>query len=178
MSKILLIILISLFSLTVISCSSSDGDSSTTPTTDEDTTTTTTPTTTNTCPAKNWWQLMEGSTSRNVSLFGNPTLSRHSEQGSGRVLYVDQAALSQYPKRDNYLLFDPFDADINYPYVMKGYPRGNTIWQSGNDQVDLSANAPVLSDNFTLEARVYSDNITLNYHWRSIMGSNQGVNAA
>jgi hypothetical protein len=61
---------------------------------------------------------------------------------------------------------------------MKGHPHGNTIWQSGNDQVDLSANAPVLSDNFTLEAWVYSDNITLNYHWRSIMGSEQGVNAA
>ena len=112
------------------------------------------------------------------AFFSTPTLSRHSEQGSGRVLYVDQAALSQYPKRDNYLLFDPFDADINYPYVMKGYPRGNTIWQSGNDQVDLSANAPVLSDNFTQEAWVYSDNITLGYHYRSIMGSEQGVNAA
>ena len=121
---------------------------------------------------------MEGSTSRNVSLFATPTLSRNSERTGGNDLYVDQAALSQYPKRDNYLLFDPFDADINYPFVMKGYPRGNTIWQSGNDQVDLSANAPVLSDNFTLEAWVYSDNITLNYHWRSIMGSEQGVNAA
>ena len=129
MSKILQMILISLFSLTVISCSSSDGDSSTTPTTDEDTTTTSS--TPNTCPAENWWQLMEGSTSRNVSLFSTPTLSRHSEQSSGKVLYVDQAALSQYPKRDNYLLFDPFDADINYPYVMKGHPHGNTIWQSG-----------------------------------------------
>jgi hypothetical protein len=121
---------------------------------------------------------MEGSTSRNVSLVGNPTLSRHSERTSGNDLYVDKAALSQYPKRDNYLLFDTFDADINYPFVMKGHPHGNTIWQSGNDQVDLSTNAPVLSDNFTLEAWVYSDNITLNYHWRSIMSSNQGVNAA
>ena len=106
MSKILQIILISLFIFTVISCSSSDGDSSTTSTTDEDTTTTTP----NTCPAENWWQLMDGSTSRNVSLFATPTLSRHSEQSSGRVLYVDQAALSQYPKRDNYLLLDRFDA--------------------------------------------------------------------
>jgi len=180
MSKILQIILISLFSLTVISCSkSSDDDSSTTSTTsttDEDTTTTSS--TSNTCPAENWWQLMEGSTSRNVSLFGNPTLSRNSERTSGNDLYVDQAALSQYPKRDNYLLFDPFDADINYPFVMKGHPHGNTIWQSGNDQVDLSENAPVLTDNFTQEAWVYSDNITLNYHWRSIMGSEQGVNAA
>ena len=49
----------------------------------------------------------------------------------------------------------------------------------GNDQVDLSsANAPVLSDNFTQEAWVYSDNITLKNHYRSIMGSEQGVNAA
>ena len=39
MSKVLYIILISLFSLTVISCSSSDGDSSTTSTTSDDTTT-------------------------------------------------------------------------------------------------------------------------------------------
>ena len=40
MSKVLYIILISLFSLTVISCSSSDGDSSTTSTTSDDDTTT------------------------------------------------------------------------------------------------------------------------------------------
>ena len=40
MSKVLYIILISLFSLTAISCSSSDGDSSTTPTTSDDDTTT------------------------------------------------------------------------------------------------------------------------------------------
>jgi hypothetical protein len=177
MSKILQIILISLFSLTVISCSSKDDDSSSTSTTSGDTTTTSS--TSDVCPAENWWQLMDGSTSRNVSFFGNPTLNRHSEQGSGRVLYVDQAALSQYPKRDNYLLFDTFDADINYPYVTKNHPHGSTIWQSGNDQVDLSAaNAPVLSDNFTQEAWVYSDNITLAYHYRSIMGSEQGVNAA
>ena len=103
MNKVLYLILISLFSLTVISCSSSDSGSSTTPTTtnDDTTTPTTTTTATNTCPAENWWQLMEGSTSRNVSLFGNPTLSRHSEQSSGKVLYVDQSALSQYPKREN-----------------------------------------------------------------------------
>jgi len=177
MSKILQIILISLFSLTVISCSkSSDDDSSTTSTTsttDEDTTTTSS--TSNTCPAENWWQLMEGSTSRNVSLFAPRTLSRHSEQGSGRVLYVDQAALSQYPKRDNYLSFDVFDADIDWG---EKSPFGG----HGNDQVDLSANAPVLSDNFTQEAWVYSDNITssggLSYHYRSIMGSGQGMHAA
>ena len=157
MNKILYIILISLFSLTVISCNSSDSGSSTTPTTSDDNTTTTTTTTTtpNTCPAENWWQLMEGSTSRNVSLFAPRTLNRHSEQGSGRVLYVDQAALSQYPKRDNYLSFDVFDADIDWTWEMKGHPHGSYIWPSGggNDQVDLGANAPVLSDNFRSEER-------------------------
>ena len=176
MKKFLFVFLISCFSLTIISCAKKDDSSSSS--SSSGTTTTTTSSTSNVCPAENWWQLMEGSTSRNVSLFATPTLSRNSERTGGNDLYVDQAALSQYPKRDNYLLFDPFDADINYPFVMKGYPRGNTIWQSGNDQVDLSANAPVLSDNFTQEAWVYSDNITLGYHYRSIMGSEQGVNAA
>jgi len=118
---------------------------------------------------------MEGSTSRNVSLFAPRTLNRHSEQGSGRVLYVDQAVLSQYPKRDNYLSFDVFDADIDWG---EKSPFGG----HGNDQVDLSANAPILIDNFTQEARVYLDNITssggLSYQYRSIMGSGQGQHAA
>ncbi len=176
MKKIIFILLSTFLSLTIISCGGSDDSGSSTDTTQN----TTEVAIHNTCPAKNWWQLMEGSNSRNVSLFGNPTLSRHSEQGSGKVLYVDQAALSQYPKRDNYLLFDTFDADINWTWVMKGHPHGNVIWPAGggNDQVDLSESAPVLSDNFTQEAWVYSDNITLNYHYRSIMGSEQGVNAA
>ncbi len=176
MKKVLYIILITLFSLTVISCSKDDDSSSTSTTTttaSDDTSTTTT--IANTCPAKNWWQLMEGSTSRNVSLFAPRTLNRHSEQGSGRVLYVDQAALSQYPKRDNYLSFDVFDADIDWG---EKSPFGG----HGNDQVDLSANAPILIDNFTQEARVYLDNITssggLSYQYRSIMGSGQGQHAA
>ena len=180
LNKILHIILISLFSLTFISCAKKSSDDSSSSTDNTTTTTTTTTTTSNTCPAENWWQLMEGSTSRNASFFGNPTLNRHSEQGSGRVLYVDQAALSQYPKRDNYLSFDVFDADIDWTWEMKGHPHGSYIWPSGggNDQVDLSANAPVLSDNFTQEAWVYSDNITMDYHYRSIMGSGQGLHAA
>jgi len=177
MKKFLFVFLISCFSLTIISCSKKDDSSSSSSSSGATTTTTTS----NICPAENWWQLMEGSTSRNVSLFGNPTLSRHSEQGSGRVLYVDQAALSQYPKRDNYLLFDTFDADVNWTWVMKAHPHGGYIWPAGggNDQVDLSEeNAPVLTNNFTQEAWVYSDNITLNYHYRSIMGSEQGLSAA
>ena len=107
MKKILQILLISCFSLTIISCAKKD-DSSSSSSSSGTTTTTTATTTPNACQT-------EGSTSRNVSLFSTPTLSRHSERSGGKVLYVDQAALSQYPKRDNYLLFDPFDADINYP---------------------------------------------------------------
>ncbi len=173
MKKFLFVFLISCFSLTIISCSKKDDSSSSSSSSGA--------TTSNICPAENWWQLMAGSTSRNVSLFSTPTLSRHSEQGSGRVLYVDQAALSQYPKRDNYLLFDTFDADVSWTWVMKAHPHGGYIWPAGggNDQVDLSEeNAPVLTDNFTQEAWVYSDNITLNYHYRSIMGSEQGLSAA
>jgi len=180
MSKILQIILISIFSLTVISCNKRDEFVSRKYQKFFDRYSTTS-STSNVCPAENWWQLMEGSTSRNVSIFAPRTLSRHSEQGSGRVLYVNQAALSQYPKRDNYLLFDTFDADVNWTWVMKAHPHGSYIWPAGggNDQVDLSEeNAPVLTNNFTQEAWVYSDNITLNYHYRSIMGSEQGVNAA
>ncbi|SVE45080.1 uncharacterized protein METZ01_LOCUS497934, partial [marine metagenome] len=115
MKNILYILLISFISLTIIfSCAKTDDSSRSSRSS-----------TSNVCPAENWWQLMDGSTSRNVSLFSTPTLSRHSEQGSGRVLYVDQAALSQYPKRDNYLLFDTFDADIDWTWEMKGHPHGS-----------------------------------------------------
>ena len=57
---------------------------------------------TSSVPEEMFFQRLDGST---------PTLSRHTEQSIGRVLYVDQAALSQYPKRDNYLLFDTFDVN-------------------------------------------------------------------
>ncbi|SVC61809.1 uncharacterized protein METZ01_LOCUS314663, partial [marine metagenome] len=158
MKKIIFIFLSTFLSLTLISCAKIDESSfcrkfihrevrkvlqeKTTFCSSSLSETTTTSSTSNTCPAENWWQLMEGSTSRNVSLFGTPTLSRNSERTSGIDLYVDQAALSQYPKRDNYLSFDVFDADIDWG---EKSPFGG----HGNDQVDLSANAPVLSDNFT-----------------------------
>ena len=97
MNKVLYIILISLFSLTVISCAKED-DSSSSSSSSGTTTTTTTTTTSNACQTA-------GSTSRNDSLIVTPTLSRHAEQSGGRVLYVDKSALSQY-QTDHYLLFD------------------------------------------------------------------------
>jgi len=173
MNKIIFIFLSAFLSLTLISCAKEDDSSSSSSSTAS----------TQTFVDSNFCRITKNTSRRNSSLIVNDRRSdssRHTEQSGGRVLYVDQAALSQYPKRDNYLLFDTFDAYIEWKWVMKAHPHGGYIWPSGggNDQVDLSENAPVLSDNFTQEAWVYSDNITLNYHYRSIMGSEQGVNAA
>ena len=150
MNKVLSIILISLFSLIIISCakkddsSSSSSSSGTTTTTTDDTTTTAT-TTPNACQT-------EGSTSRNVSLFSTPTLSRHTEQSIGRVLYVDKSALSQY-QRDDYLLIDPFRSNS------EGFSdlMCNRIGTDICDRVDLSDAAPILGNQFTQEAWFYYD---------------------
>jgi len=87
MKKFLFVFLISCFSLTVISCAKKDDSSSSSSSSGTTTTTTTTPT-------RNACQI-EGSTSRNDSLFSTPTLNRHTEQSIGRELYVDKSALSQ-----------------------------------------------------------------------------------
>jgi len=139
MNKVLSIILISLFSLIIISCAKKD-DSSSSSSSSGTTTTTTATTTPNACQT-------EGSTSRNVSLFSTPTLSRHTEQSIGRVLYVDKSALSQY-QRDDYLLIDPFDSNSEMCER-----TGTDIC----DRVDLSDAAPILGNQFTQEAWFYYD---------------------
>ncbi len=121
----------------------------TTTTTATITATTTATTTRNACQ-------IEGSTSRNDSLFSTPTLSRHTEQSIGRVLYVDKSALSQY-QRDDYLLIDPFRSHSDLREWAKGFPdlmctRDGPIIC---DRVDLGDSAPVLGNQFTLEARFY-----------------------
>jgi len=144
MKKGLFIILISLFSLIIISCAKKD-DSSSSSSSSGTTTTTTTTTTRNACQT-------EGSTSRNDSLFSTPTLSRHTEQSIGRVLYVDKSALSQY-QRDDYLLIDPFRSNSEgFPHLMC-----NRIGPLICDRVDLSDAAPTLGNQFTLEAWFYYD---------------------
>ncbi|MDP7445255.1 MAG: hypothetical protein QGF64_06290, partial [Candidatus Poseidoniia archaeon] len=92
MNKVLSIILISLFSLIIISCAKKDDSSSSSSSSGTSTTTTSTTTTT---PTLNACQT-DGSTSRNDSLIVTPTSSRHAEQSGGRLLYVDKSALSQY----------------------------------------------------------------------------------
>jgi len=156
MKKIFFILLSTFLSLTIISCakeddsSSSSSSSGTTTTTTDDTTTTAT-TTPNACQT-------EGSTSRNDSLFSTPTLSRHTEQSIGRVLYVDKSALSQY-QRDDYLLIDPFRSHSDLREWAKGEPdlMCNRDGPIICDRVDLGDSAPVLGNRFTLEARFYFD---------------------
>ena len=150
MNKVLSIILISLFSLIIISCAKKD-DSSSSSSSSGTTTTTTATTTPNACQT-------EGSTSRNDSLFSTPTLSRHTEQSIGRVLYVDKSALSQY-QRDDYLLIDPFRSHSDLREWAKGFPdlmctRDGPIIC---DRVDLPETVPTLGNQFTLEARFYYD---------------------
>ena len=142
MKKILFLFLSTFISLIIISCAKND-DSSSSSSSSGTTTTTTATTTPNACQT-------EGSTSRNVSLFSTPTLSRHTEQSIGRVLYVDKSALSQY-QRDDYLLIDPFRSNSEgFPHLMC-----NRIGPLICDRVDLSDAAPILGNQFTLEARFY-----------------------
>jgi len=151
MKNVLFIILISLLSLTIISCAKED-DSSSSSSSSGTTTTTTTTTTPNACQT-------EGSTSRNDSLIVTPTLSRHTEQSGGRLLYVDKSALSQY-QTDHYLLFDLLESQHTgsrfkgtcysfAPVAGRKYPC---------DAVDLSNNAPSLGNQFTQELRFKIDN--------------------
>jgi len=139
MKNVLFLFLLTLLSLTIVSCAKKD-DSSSSSSSSGTTTTTTATTTPNACQT-------EGSTSRNDSLFSTPTLSRHTEQSIGRVLYVDKSALSQY-QRDDYLLIDPFDSNSEMCER-----TGTDIC----DRVDLSDAAPILGNQFTLEARFYYD---------------------
>ncbi|MDP7609761.1 MAG: LamG domain-containing protein, partial [Candidatus Marinimicrobia bacterium] len=141
MNKVLYIILISLFSLTVISCNSSDSGSSTTPTTSEDNTTTPTTSTSQTFVDANFCRLTKNTSNRNSSLIVNERKSdSRSSKRTGRVKYVDKSALSQY-QTDNYLLLDQFDLDS----------------ELGIDAVHLTNNPPDIGNNFTVELRFQFD---------------------
>jgi len=157
MNKVLSIILISLFSLIIISCAKKD-DSSSSSSSSGTTTTTTATTTPNACQ-------IEGSTSRNDSPFSTPTLSRHTEQSIGRVLYVDKSALSQY-QRDDYLLIDPYRSNSDFCGNIRP-PRGVPV---NCDEVDLGDSGPILGSQFTQEAWIWPDKTTWPRH-REIMGA-------
>ena len=149
MNKVFYIILISLFSLTIISCSSSsDGGSKSTDntTTTTDNTTTTTDNTTGSSQTfvdSNFCRITKNTSRSNSSLIVNDRRSDSRSSGrTGRVMYVDKSSQSKY-KTDNYLLLDQFDID--------------SVYVGGMDAVDLSGAAPTLGSQFTLEARFYYD---------------------
>ena len=154
MKKILFLSLSIFLSVTIISCAKKDDSSSSSSSTDN----------LDTSNSDNICQT-EGSTSRNVSLVVTPTLSRHSEQ-TGRVLYVDKSALSQY-QRDDYLMMDPYSSNYffcgNIGGGMKGVP-------DNCDEVDLGDSGPILGSEFTQEAWIWSEKTTWPWH-REIMGA-------
>ncbi|HIO42614.1 MAG TPA: hypothetical protein EYN33_01195, partial [Gammaproteobacteria bacterium] len=131
MNKVLYIILISLFSLTIISCAKNDDSSSSSSSSDANSSTDNSD---NSCPLDN----NRASTNRSDSETG----SRSSEQ-TGRVLYVDKSALSQY-QTDDYLLLDPYRSNSNFCGNIRP-PRGTPV---NCDEVDLGDSGPILGSQF------------------------------
>ena len=143
MSKILYIILISLFSLTVISCAKIDEGS--------------------VCLDIN--SKVRKVLQEKTTFCDRSESSSSSESSSGAnatsscpgciVLYIDKESLSKY-KTDNYLLLDPFEghrqnglktADFEFYHESSSFP----------DFIDLTENAPTLGDTFTIEMWIWSD---------------------
>ena len=158
MNKVLYIILISLLSLTIISCSKKDDSASSSSSTS----------TSQTFVDANFCRLTKNTSSRNSSLIVNDRRSdssRHTEQSIGRVLYVDKSALSQY-QTDDYLLIDPYDSNSDFCGNIRP-PRGVP---DNCDEVDLGDSGPILGSQFTQEASIWPDKKTWPRH-REIMGA-------
>jgi len=143
MSKILYIILIYLFSLTVTSCAKIDEGS----------------------VCLNINSKVRKVLQEKTTFCDRSESSSSSESSSGAnatsscpgciVLYIDKESLSKY-KTDNYLLLDPFEghrqnglktADFEFYHESSTFP----------DMIDLTENAPTLGDTFTIEMWIWSD---------------------
>ena len=158
MKNIFYIILISFFSLTLISCSKKDDSASSSSSTS----------TSQTFVDANFCRLTKNTSNRNSSLIVNDRKSdssRHTEQSIGRVLYVDKSALSQY-QTDDYLLIDPYDSNSDFCGNIRP-PRGVPV---NCEEVDLGDSGPILGSQFTQEASIWPDKKTYPLH-REIMGS-------
>ena len=133
MKNIIYIFLSAFLCLTLISCSRKDDSSSSESSTAS----------TQTFVDANHCRLTKNTSSRNSSLIVNDRKSDSKSSGrTGRVMYVDKSALSQY-QTDNYLLLDGFDLDSDYV--------------GGLDGVHLTNNPPDIGNNFTLELRFQFD---------------------
>ena len=136
MNKVLYIIIISLFSLTGISCSNKDNSSSSSSSTDN----LDTSTSDNFCQQANYIS--------SVSHLTSDTVSRSSNR-MDKVLYVDRKELSNY-SADPYLSFDIFKG---FQFEGDKEDRDNKSFekheQNEFDRIDLSESAPSLSATFT-----------------------------
>ena len=142
MNKVFYIILISLFSLTLISCSKKDDSASSSSSTSSSTSTS------QTLVDSNFCRITKNTSSRNSSLIvnGKKSVTRSSKR-KGSDKYVDKSALPQY-QTDNYLYLDKFDSN---------YDIGTSYADGGTEGVNLSDNAPLLGNTFTQELRFYYD---------------------
>ena len=151
MKNIFYIIFISLFSLTLISCSKKDDSASSSSSTSSSTPTS------QTFVDANFCRLTKNTSNRNSSLIVNETeLNARSSKRKGRDKYVDKSALPQY-QTDNYLLLDhfwPHNSSMEYQHV--SWYLG---WQYDIflDSADLTNNPPTLGNQFTIELRFKYD---------------------
>jgi len=142
MKNIFYIILISVFSLTLISCSKKDDSASSSSSTSSSSGTS------QTLVDSNFCRITKNTSSRNSSLIVNEKKSdTRSSKRTGRVLYVDKSAVAQY-ETDDYLYLDKFDSN---------YDIGTSYADGGTEGVNLSDNAPLLGNTFTQELRFYYD---------------------
>jgi len=138
MSKILYIILISLFSLTVISCAKKDDSSSS---------------------SSSSSGADESSSGVDESFSGVDESSSGANKTSSCpdciVLYIDKKSLSKY-KTDDYLLLDPFAGHRQETLDASDF---NFLKENGvfPDIIDLTENAPTMAETFTIEMWIWSD---------------------
>jgi len=72
------------------------------------------------------------------------------------VLYVDKESLSRY-QTNNYLLLDPFEGHRQNSHGGEDFEFFHE--GANSDLIDLTDNAPILGNTFTIEARIYNDQI-------------------
>jgi len=137
MKNVLFIILISLLSLTIISCAKED-DSSSSISSSSDADETRSNLLTEADEGFNDW------------------IASSTCPSSKIVLYVDKEALSRY-QTNNHLLLDPFEGHRQNSHGGEDFEFFHE--GANSDWIDLTDNAPILGNTFSMEARIYNDQI-------------------
>jgi len=136
MNKVLYIILISLFSLTIISCAKEDDSSSSS-------------------SSSSYADETRSNLLTEEDEEFNDWIASSTCPSSKIVLYVDKEALSRY-QTNNYLLLDPFEGHRQNSHGGEDF---EFFHENGTfpDWIDLTDNAPILGNTFTQEAWIYND---------------------